>query len=227
MQPHPKILRTAAIAIAVITLVVAGRLISRDLAPANPITTMPPAALSEPPVTTAVPASGPMPRPWHGPLVATGDAQAGWLTYVDKVDRVTVTIPAGWSAKPDPMPQLLYPDPVLAVGSWPFRIDPADSCAPAGILRRLPTDGALLWLVESHPTSDASLFDPDTLGPRPRSFDLQTMRQRDIYCSHHRGFVIVFREAGRYFSVQIVLGPKAPPSRREAVQQILQSIRPT
>jgi hypothetical protein len=171
MQPHAKLVRTAAIATCVvITFVVAGRLIARDLAPATPSTTVPPAALSEPPVTTAVPASGPIPRPRHGRLVATHAARAGWLTFVDKVDRVTVTIPAGWSAKPDPIPQLVYPDPVLAVGSWPFQIDRRDSCAPAGILRTLPDDGVLLWLIESRPTSDASLFDADGFGSRPRYF---------------------------------------------------------
>jgi hypothetical protein len=227
MQPHVKALRTAAIAtVAVITLVIGGRLISRDLAPAGPSTPVPPPAVSEPPATTAGPASGPTPRPRQGRLLATGAARAGWWTYVDKVQRVTVTAPAGWSAKPDPIPGLSYPDPVLAVGSWPFRIDRRDSCAPFGILRTLPADGALLWLAESLPTTDASLFDPDAFGPRPPSFDLQTMQERSIYCGDQRGFLALFREAGRYFSVQIVLGPKASASRREAVQQVLQSIRP-
>jgi hypothetical protein len=228
MQAHAKILRTAAIAtMAVITLVVAGRLITRDLAPANPGTTVPPVALSQPPVTTAAPASEPLPRPRHGRLMVTPAARTGWLTYVDKVDRVTVTIPASWSAKPDPIPRLVYPDPVLAVGSWLFRTNRRDSCAPAGILRTLPADGALLWLIESRPTTDTSLFDPSGFGPRPRSFDLQAMRQRTIFCTHQRGLAVGWREAGRYFSVQIVLGPKAPSSRREVVQQVLQSIRPT
>jgi hypothetical protein len=226
MQPHTKTLRTAAIATtAVITLVFAGRLIARDLAPANPSATVPPTTIGEPPATTAAPASGPPPRPRHGRLVATPAVRAGWVTYTDKIDRVAVTLPAGWSAKPDPIPQLVYPDPVFAVGSWPFRIDQRDSCAPAGILRTLPDDGAVLWLIESQPTSDASIFDPDAFGPRPRAFDLQA--QRTIFCSDQRGFGIAFRDADRYFSVQIVLGPKAPASRREAVQEILQSIRPT
>jgi hypothetical protein len=52
------------------------------------------------------------------------------------------------------------------------------------------------------------------------------MQERSIYCGDQRGFLALFREAGRYFSVQIVLGPKASSSRREAVQQVLQSIRP-
>jgi hypothetical protein len=228
MQAHARILRIAAIAtIATVTLLVAGRLISRDLAPASPSTTAAATAPSQPPATTAAPAPPPIPRPREGRLVATRAPRAGWLTYVDRIHHVTVTIPAGWSAKPDPIPQLAYPDPVLAVGSWPFSIDPRDSCAPAGILRTLPDDGALLWLIESRPTSDASLFDADSFGPRPRSFDLRTMQQQTIFCSDLRGFVIGFREAGRYFSVQIVLGPRTPAFRQQVVQQVLHSIRPT
>jgi hypothetical protein len=229
MQAHARILRTAAIAtIATVTLLVAGRLISRDLAPASPSTTAAATATRQPPATTTVaPASAPIPRPRHGRLVATRAARAGWLTYIDKIDRVAVTIPASWSAKPDPIPQLIYPDPVLAVGSWPFSIDRRDSCAPAGILRTLPDDGALLWLIESRPTSDTSLFNADGFGPRPGSFDLGTMQQRTIFCSDLHGYGVGFRDAGRYFSVQIVVGPRAPASRREVVQQVLQSIRPT
>jgi hypothetical protein len=228
MQPDAKLLRTVGVAtVAVITLVVAGRLISHDLAPANPSTTTLPTSLSEPPATTAAPASGPVPRPRHGQLLATRATRAGWLTYVDKVDRLTITVPADWSAKPDPIPQLVYPDPVLVVGSWPFRIDRRDSCAPAGILRTLPADGALLWLTESRPTTDGTLFNPDAFPPRPRSLDLETMQQRTIFCGDQRGFVASFRQAGRYFAVEVVIGPKAPASRRAVLQQILQSIRPT
>lgn len=226
MQPDAKILRNAAIVLIAITaLVVAGRLISADLAPADPPTPLPPPVAAHEPPTKAVPASGPVPRPRHGQLVATRTARVGWLRYVDKIDRVTLTIPASWSAKPDPIARLVYPDPVLAVGSWPFPIDRRESC-PTSVPHSLPDDGALLWLIESRPTPDRSIFDPAGFGPRPRSFDLQTIPQRTIFCSNQRGFAIGWREGGRYFSVEIVLGPNAPSSLREVVQQVLQSIRP-
>jgi hypothetical protein len=184
-------------------------------------------ATSNAPSTTPPPSKAPpVPQPRHGRLVATGAARAGWLTYVDKVDHLSVTIPAGWSAKPDPIRQLTYPDPILAVGSWPFPIDSDHSCAPVRALRAMPADGVLLWVLESRPTADTGLFDPRAFPRRPRSFDLRTMNQTNASCTDQPGYVIRFQDAGRNFGVEIVLGANAPPSHRTVVEQVLQSLRP-
>jgi hypothetical protein len=140
--------------------------------------------------------------------------------------HLSVTIPAGWSAKPDPIRQLTYPDPILAVGSWPFPIDSDHSCAPVRALRAMPADGVLLWVLESRPTADTGLFDPRAFPRRPRSFDLRTMNQTNASCTDQPGYVIRFQDAGRNFGVEIVLGANAPPSHRTVVEQVLQSLRP-
>ena len=46
-------------------------------------------------------------------------------------------------------------------------------------------------------------------------------------CTEYPGRAVRFREAGRYFSVLMVLGPDAPASYRAVVEQILQSLHPT
>ncbi len=227
-----KRLQTAAIvALATVTLVVAGRSLSRSLTPPSRAsrTAVTATATSGPPPTTLAPAAGsvPVPGPRHGRLVAARAGRAGWTTYVDKIDRLSVTIPAGWSAKPDPIAELVYPDPVLAVGSWPFPIDPTGACAPVRAVRALPADGVLLWLLESGPTADAGLFDPSVFPPRPGSFQLEAMRPRMVDCTDHLGYVLRFRDRGRYFSVEIVLGMKAPRSSRAVLEQVLQSLRLT
>lgn len=229
MDAHAKLWRAAAIAITAVTLLVAGRVISRGLTPpSSPSTTVVAAtATSSAPSTTPPPSTAPpVPQPRRGRLVATRAARTGWLTYVDKVDHLSVTIPAGWSAKSDPIRQLAYPDPILAVGSWPFPIDSDHSCAPVRALRAMPADGVLLWVLESRPTTDTGLFDPQAFPPRPRSFDLRTLNRTNASCTDQPGYVVRFQDAGRNFGVEIVFGAKAPPSHRTVVEQVLQSLRP-
>jgi hypothetical protein len=91
----------------------------------------------------------------------------------------------------------------------------------------MPADGALLWLLESRPTADTALFDPQAFPPRPQSFDLDTMNQTNASCTNQPGYIVRFQEAGRYLWVEIVLGAEAPHSRRQVVEQILNSLRPT
>ena len=225
MHRHANALRAGIITIAVVALVVAGRLISQSLPPLSSPNTTAVAVTA----TRTTPATRllPIPQPRHGRLVATQAARRGWLTYVNKIDRLSLTIPAGWTAKPDPMGRLSYPNPILAVGSWPFPIDPDHSCAPVRALQAMPADGALLWLLESRPTSDKGLFDPRLFSPRPRSFDLGTIARTNASCTDVPGYVARFQEAGRYLSVEIVFGAKALPSHRRVVEQILQSLRLT
>lgn len=219
------------VTLATVTLVVAGRSLSRSLTPPSRPSTTAVTATSgpPPPPTTLAPAAGslPVPAPRHGRLVATRAGRAGWTTYVDTIDRLSVTIPAGWSAKPDPIAELTDPDPVLAVGSWPFPIDPTGACAPVRALRALPADGVLLWLLESRPTTDTELFDPSVFPPRLRSFQLEATSPRMVECTDHLGYVVRFSDRGRYFSVEVVMGTEAPRSSREILEQILQSLRLT
>ena len=139
MHGHAKIPRAAAVTIAAVAvlavLVVAGRLISSSLDVPGSQGTV--GAAGTPTSSTA-----------RTTLIVTRAAQAGWVTYVHPVDRLSVTIPSAWSAKADPIPRFTSPDPILAVGSRSFPDDPAAACAPA---RTVPPDGALLWILESRP----------------------------------------------------------------------------
>jgi hypothetical protein len=211
MHGHAKIPRAAAVTIAVAVLVVAGRLIVSSLdAPDSHGTTR---AAGTP---TSIAA--------RSNLIVTRTAPPGWVTYVHPIDRLSVTIPSAWSAKADPIPQYTSPDPILAVGSWSFPDDPTASCAPT---RTVPADGALLWVEESRPDDERGNFDPEEFHPRPRSFDLRTMSPLSLECTEYTGYAVQFREAGRYFSVMVGLGPEAPAARRAVVEQVLQSLRPT
>lgn len=225
MHRHANVLRAGIITIAVVALVVAGRLISQSLPPlSSPNTT---AGAVTAPRSTPATRLLPIPQPRHGRLVATQAARAGWLTYVDKIDRLTIAIPAAWTARPDPIGRLAYPDPLLAVGSWPFPKDPEGSCAPERALRAMPADGALLWLLESRPTADTALFDPQLFPPRPQSFELKTVDKTTASCTDKPGYVVRFQEAGRYLSVEIVFAAEAPASYQKVVEQILNSLRLT
>jgi hypothetical protein len=211
MRGHAKIPRVAAVAIVVAVLVVAGRLILGSLeAPSSQGTTRAAGTSTSSPARTK--------------LIVSRAAPAGWVTLVHPVDRLSVTIPSAWSAKADPIPHYTSPDPILAVGSWSFPDDPAASCAPA---RTVPADGALLWVLESRPEDEGGSLDSEEFPPRPRSFDLRTMRPTRAECTEDPGYAVQFREAGRYFTVMIMLGPEAPATRRAVVEQVLQSLRPT
>lgn len=211
MHGHAKIPRAAVVTIAVAVLVVAGRLIASSLdAPGSQETTR----------AAGTPTSGAA----GTNLIVTRAAQAGWVTYVHPIDRLSVTIPSAWSAKADPIPQWSSPHPILAVGSWSFPDDPTASCAPT---RTVPADGALLWVEESRPDDEQGDFDPEEFPPRPRSFDLRTMSPLSLECTEYTGHAVQFREAGRYFSVMVGLGPEAPASRRAVAEQVLQSLHPT
>jgi hypothetical protein len=213
MHGHARIPRAAAVTIAAVAvLVVAGRLliVSSLDAPDSQGTTQ----------AAGTPTSGAA----RTPLIVTRAAQAGWVNYVHPVDRLSVTIPSAWSAKADPIPRFTSPDPVLAVGSWPFPDDPTASCAPT---RTVPADGALLWVLESRPDDERGNLDPEEFPPRPRSFELRTMSPITAECTEYPGSAVRFREAGRYFTVLVVLGPEAAATCRAVVEQVLQSIRPT
>ena len=210
MHGHAKIPPAAAVIIAVAVLVVAGRLIVSSLdVPGSQGTT---GAVGTPTSSAA-----------RTTLIVTRAAQAGWVNYVHPVDRLSVTIPSAWSAKADPIPQFTSPHPILAVGSWSFPDDPTSSCAPT---RTVPADGALLWVQEARP-EDGGNFDPEEFPPRPRSFGLRTMSPTTAECTEYPSYAVQFRQAGRYFSVTVVLGPEAPAARRAVVEQVLQSLRPT
>jgi hypothetical protein len=149
MHGHAKIPPAAAVTIAVAVLVVAGRLIVSSLdVPGSQGTTG----------TAATPTSSAA----RTNLIVTRTAQAGWVTYVHPIDRLSVTIPSDWSAKADPVPQYTSPDPILAVGSWSFPDDAAASCAPA---RTVPADGALLWVLESRTDDERGNLDPRNFRP--------------------------------------------------------------
>jgi hypothetical protein len=211
MHGHAKIPRAAVVAIAIAVLVVAGRLILGSLdVPGSQGTTRA--------------ARTPTSSPARTKLIVSRTAPAGWVTYVHPVDRLSVTIPSAWSAKADPIPHYTSPDPILAVGSWSFPDDPAAACAPA---RTVPADGALLWVLESRPEDEGGSLDPEEFPPRPRSFDLRTMPPTRAECTEDPGYAVQFREAGRYFTVRIMLGAAAPATRRAVVEQVLQSLRPT
>jgi hypothetical protein len=212
MHGHAKIPWAAAVTVAVVAvLVVAGRLISSSPdVPSSQGTT----GAAKTPTSSAA----------RTKLIVSRTAQAGWVTYVHPVDRLSVTIPSAWSAKADPIPQYTSPDPILAVGSWSFPDDPAASCAPA---RTVPADGALLWVLESRPEDEGGSLDSEEFPPRPRSFNLRAMRPTRAECTEDPGYAVQFREAGRYFTVMIMLGPAAPAARRAVVEQVLQSLHPT
>jgi len=137
-------------------------------------------------------------------------------TATQSADGIQVTYPSDWFMHDGKDLALVSPSVAFVVGSWDF---PAGGdCAPSAAVRSIPRDGVLLWLIE-YVVSDQ----PSDFEQRPAHFDLGTLKG-PFECVGESAYVVVFRDSGRFFQAQVVLGPDAGAAGKQAAEQVLDSL---
>jgi hypothetical protein len=118
---------------------------------------------------------------------------------------VSVDLPAGWIGKDDPVPSSSAPRVVAAYGTWDFPT--GGECGPEAALGDLPTDGALVWVVEyGDPRYSGDFYS----SPGPGfSIDLQTPPARWECAAAAPSRMYPFRVTGRFFEIHVAFGPDA------------------
>jgi hypothetical protein len=167
-----------------------------------------PAPAGRPQPTTTQPAALPTPQP-------------GWVWHRDATDGAAIQTPAAWHFSPDPGLSLAQPMPLFIAGTGPLVA--GGECAPTGAIKALPRDGALFWMIEyAGPGQD---FNPYEFRPRPARLSLGPP-SGPKECIGERTHQLLFRQAGRFFQVEVLFGPAAPSSLQTAVAASLESFRP-
>jgi hypothetical protein len=158
-------------------------------------------------------------------VFATGAAWSGspsWLLY--KSQGVTLRYPPNWYATTTPLTHVTDPGQIVAIASYPLpksnRGD--DGCQPKEALDHLPTTGAFIYGWEDPPESG---FGP----PRASAFPVRPAHFKLIRYAHYEcsgpGYMLVFRDSGRFFQLHITLGLRATAATRREVLTILDSFR--
>jgi hypothetical protein len=168
---------------------------------------------------TPAPAGRPQPATPRPATLPT--PQPGWVWHRDTANGAAIQTPAAWHFSPDPGVSLAQPMPLFVAGTGPLAAGGA--CAPTGAVKALPRNGALFWVVEyAGPGQD---FNPYEFPPRPARLSLGPLGGPKE-CIGERTHQLLFRQAGRFFQVEVLFGPAAPSSLRAAVVASLDSFRP-
>jgi hypothetical protein len=158
-------------------------------------------------------------------LFAAGAAwgsSANWLLY--KSHGVTLRFPPSWHATTVPLTHVTDPVQIVAIASYPLpdsnRGD--DGCQPKEALDHLPATGAFIYGWEDPADS---VFGPPRASDfpvRPAHFKLTGYGQYE--CSGP-GYMLAFRDSGRFFQLHVALGRRASAATRQEVLRILDSFR--
>jgi hypothetical protein len=172
----------------------------RGIGPASPATTPTPSGRAPAAQRPALPPS-----------------QPGWAWRVDQADGVAVQAPKGWTFKTAAV-GLAEPTALIALGTG--SIPSGGDCAPTAAIRALPKDGVLLWVLEYKNPGNPYEFPPRRarvdLGPLLGPFE----------CVGERTRLVSFRQAGRFFQVHVMFGPKATATLRADAVAALSSLTP-
>ena len=157
----------------------------------------------------------------HAAASPPGVRRAHGVPTRQTVDRVSIAVPGGWTVRRNPVPALVEPALLFAVGSWPLPSG-GNGCAPSRAIGAQPTTGALFWLYEYR-----------SAGLHRSEFPRQEKRFRlgplggPFECLGVRAHQILFRSHGRYFQVDVILGRHAGRLRHLVVAALSSlSIRP-
>jgi hypothetical protein len=133
---------------------------------------------------------------------------------------VSIDLPPGWIEKDDPVPGTTGPRVVTAYGTWDFPT--GGSCGPEPALAELPTDGALVWLVEHANPGNAG----DFISLMPQfSIDLQGPPARWECAAAAPSRMYLFRVGGRFFEVHVALGWGATAATVEQASGLITSLQ--
>jgi hypothetical protein len=133
---------------------------------------------------------------------------------------VSIDVPSGWVEEDEPVPGTTGPRVVAAYGTWDFPT--GGGCGPEAALVDLPSDGALVWLVEYANPGNAG----DFIGLSPLfSIDIQNPPARWECAAAAPSRMYLFRIDGRFIEVHIALGPAASPSTLQEANRLITSLQ--
>ena len=130
-----------------------------------------------------------------------------------------LNLPAGWTKRVDPVPNVADPRVIVAAGTWDFPT--GGECGPEPALADLPGDGALVWVDEYASPQDAADFES---GGAPTRIDLQTPPARWVCAASAPSRMYLFGDGGRFFEVHVALGPDASSTTVAEVEALLSSL---
>jgi hypothetical protein len=138
---------------------------------------------------------------------------------------ISLSKPPGWRLLTHDITAMSWPVERLLLTS--YRARPGGNCAPDRAERELPSDGALVYLLEYRPRRGAALTKVNrrAFPPRPAHFALDRRALGNHECWRVPSYLIRFRDAGRAFQVHVALGDRAGPARRAQVLAALDSVR--
>lgn len=156
---------------------------------------------------------------------ATDSTAASEAKSTERGARVTAVLPPGWEATRRPVSNLLDPRQLLAVGS--FDLNPGGgpppsqgNCFPSGLLKLMPSDGALITVTRYSTLSERLLH---RLPRRPDQLRLSSRSRGPHECGGK--YDIQFREHGRGYIVDVWLEPGTVDSRtRRQAERVLRSL---
>jgi hypothetical protein len=135
---------------------------------------------------------------------------------------ISVAYPHGWYATARPLTAVDYPPQRLAIASYPLRQNrPDNDCAPATALAEMPASGALIFVIEYAQPSPFGPVRMRDFPSRPKRFRLGGFARYECFGP---SYMLLFREAGRFFQLHAVFGPRAGSVLRATVLRILDSL---
>ena len=147
----------------------------------------------------------------------------GWVTHLDLQDGVTEDTPPSWTFNDDPVPDLIGPRVLFAVGTWP--VPTGGECLPSAAAQDLPSDGALLFVLEYGGTGADGGFKAEDFPERNGSLQLGPL-QGPLECLGEKAQEVLWQQGGRYFQAYAMFGQDAPDSVRADLVQSLNSVQP-
>ncbi len=158
-------------------------------------------------------------------LTAAGTAwssSSSWLLYRDQ--GITLRYPPSWYATTTPLTHVTDPEQIVAIASYPLpksnRGD--DGCQPKEALDHLPATGAFIFGWEDPADSG---FGP----PRASDFPVRPAHFKLIHYAQYEcsgpGYMLAFRDNGRFFHLHVALGRRATEATRHQVLSILDSFQ--
>jgi hypothetical protein len=136
---------------------------------------------------------------------------------------LSVRLPRGWHLISRQLTDVVSPVQRLAVTSFALpRRPPVDGCDPMMAVRRMPDNGAFLFMWEYAGPTKFNSHDVMRFSPRPARFRLGFVRYGSPGGTTVAGDT--FRQHGRVFQVQLYLGAHATRRRRAQLLALLDSL---
>jgi hypothetical protein len=165
----------------------------------------------------------PEPTIWHGVNDVLSGIDIAGATHPEPSAAPIVDAPGGWYVKEDPLPALIDPRILVAVGNYDFPRPALVACGEQPGLAAMPKDGIFFWIV-AYPLPAAPGEELTKAPPWPGRFRLDLPhRHGDAECAAGTSDVRDYRYLGTDRQVQILvgIGPDASDRAKAQLEEML------